>query len=169
LVLGSFPYSLDCIHRILRGRNAVGTCMGDHKFLEGDPRASFILEQSDARVHFLLCLHNISSPPIRVVSPHTLDQHLVEAASEYCQKRVEIDSHRVVLPMLFEWYQSDFDKEQVQQSLPSTGRQSVIGLGCARWLSDEQKKKIAQLVGDEKNIPEIAYQYDWTPHPVPPI
>eukprot|EP01125_Pyxidicula_operculata_P004567 TRINITY_DN1718_c0_g1_i2.p1 TRINITY_DN1718_c0_g1~~TRINITY_DN1718_c0_g1_i2.p1 ORF type:complete len:185 (-),score=37.20 TRINITY_DN1718_c0_g1_i2:267-821(-) len=156
--IGEQTFSLDMIHRILRGKDAKNDCIGDHPFTGNDPRSELMLEHLDPRVHFLLCLHNISSPLIRIISPHTVDRHLDDAASEYCERHVSIENNRVTLPMLFDWYQPDF--EQLEGG--------VWILSHNQWLSNEQKEKITNMF-DSNLQPDISYKFDWTPYPKPPI
>jgi len=184
--IGTFPYTLDCIHRLLRGKTAKASFIGDHLFSPGDPRASYLLPKNDPRVHFLLCMHNVSSPRLRVIFPlDNLDVRLSEAASEYCQKQVEVDTveKRVVLPALLDWYKNDFEEDNSKTlSLNMSGGTSKPLLTrsmktsqvdtLVKWLSDEQKKKIANIVGENSDNGhggiDIAYKHDWTPNPTPP-
>jgi len=156
----SLPYSLDCIHRIIRGKNAREICIGDYEFSSDDPRLKYLIPRTDPRIHFLLCLHNRSSPHIRIVLPHNLNDHLRDAAMDYCANQVIIDSNNrcVVMSMLFDWYEEDFHPPEEES------KEGAFLSYIQAWLSDEQKREIAQLV-EECPKYEITYEYDWSPNP----
>lgn len=90
-------------------------------------RQKYLSPTFDPRIHFLLCHHNVSSIPVRVVSPHNLHAHLgtlrfyslnssdlESATSEYIEKEIIVETkrkgNRVTLNMIFYWYQDDFFK-----------------------------------------------------------
>lgn len=169
--IGGLPYTLDIIHRLLRGEGALGDCIGDHKFTAGDPRMALILPgQVDPRIHFLLCLHNMTSPPIRIVTPQTVAQHLEAAAIEYCESQVSVSQNCVVLSMLFYWYQQDFFNVK-KKECSSPHESAELMLSTLEWLAPEQQKLIAKMVeGDMNEQPyQIRYRYDWTPNPRPTL
>jgi len=153
--IGSFPYSLDCVYRLLRGSNAGETSMGNYHFSSEDPRLRYMIPSTDPRIHFLLCNHIRSSPQFRFVSPHNLEDLLQVAAEDYCGKNVIIDveNRKVTLSMLFDWFEEDFHIRSNEGALLSY---------LQAWLSDEQKIWINQLLDSGLEY-SINFQFDWAP------
>jgi len=153
--IGTYPYSLDCVYRLLRGDNAGETSMGTYDFSQEDVRLRYMMSSSDPRIHFLLCNHIRSSPHFRFVSPHNLEDSLQVAAVEYCGKNVIIDveNRSVTLSMLFDWFDEDFHIR--------SGEGAILSYLQA-WLSDEQKLSINSLLDSGFDY-SINYQFDWTP------
>lgn len=88
--------------RLLRGKNVVDNFNGDFGPFElNKDRMKYVLPSLDPRIHFVLCQHNVSSPPIRVLTPHTIDAHLEAAASEYFEKQIVIETNRYINSLFF--------------------------------------------------------------------
>eukprot|EP01126_Amoeba_proteus_P038907 TRINITY_DN4077_c0_g3_i17.p1 TRINITY_DN4077_c0_g3~~TRINITY_DN4077_c0_g3_i17.p1 ORF type:complete len:146 (-),score=32.15 TRINITY_DN4077_c0_g3_i17:101-538(-) len=127
----------------------------------------------DPRIYFLLCMHTKTSPQFCIVPPFKLSMFLEAAAFNFCEREIKITSKNISLPMLFYWYQSDF-LHAVESHLnafepPSdllsprlSSRYHVSGGECGypfvRWLTEQQRKKIAMI---DENF-TISYKFDWS-------
>lgn len=115
------------------------------------------MDVRDPRALFLFCIHNKTSPRLRILQPQTVDQTLEEAARDYCYRRIIVGSKYITLPAIFFWWKDDlFQKESKIHPF--------LGLP---WLTVSQIKGILKLL---QNGPlRFNYKYDWTPHPKPII
>lgn len=106
----------------------------------------YMLDTTDPRIHFLLCMHNKTSPKIRILSPQTLEvymegnifsllflRHPSAASFDYCEREIKVGGRQVILPMLFYWYQSDF-----------------LGAGAATSISSEQDEDDLTSDGEDE-------------------
>jgi hypothetical protein len=146
--IGGFPFTLDALHRILRGRQAVsGRETGDKKFKKNDPRSEHTLAHSDPRLHFVLALHNKSCPRVQILHPQTLEQQLRHAVALYCEEHVVIsaESHEITLPKLFYWYSSDFGDNVLQW--------------VAQHLSADKSKQLTRIIESGKY--SVTFDYSW--------
>eukprot|EP01126_Amoeba_proteus_P058735 TRINITY_DN7619_c0_g1_i6.p1 TRINITY_DN7619_c0_g1~~TRINITY_DN7619_c0_g1_i6.p1 ORF type:complete len:369 (+),score=70.60 TRINITY_DN7619_c0_g1_i6:698-1804(+) len=183
--VGCESYSLAMVQRLLRGKGE-DNCHG-YVFQPGDPRLRFMEEKRDPRIHFLLCTHTKTSPKICIVPPTHLSMILKAAAFNYCDREIKISSKHVSLPMIFYWYQSDFespgfqlmsttttisttenpfflseDEENCSDVVPSL----TFGGGpkkrvhtYVKWLTPSQRKSVASIDGNFS----ISYRFDWSP------
>jgi len=159
--IGGLPYTLDLIHRLLRGSAAVNGCVADLDVHPEDPRSQWMLPSLDPRVHFALCTLHASSPPRTIATAYNLESLLDRAAEDYCARHVRLESSaRLVVPALFAWYRPDFDRGLTESD-------SASGLGSIlRWLSEERRGEVARVV-EEAHF-ELAYEFDWSIQPRPP-
>eukprot|EP01127_Copromyxa_protea_P010583 TRINITY_DN2581_c0_g1_i1.p1 TRINITY_DN2581_c0_g1~~TRINITY_DN2581_c0_g1_i1.p1 ORF type:complete len:1695 (-),score=294.12 TRINITY_DN2581_c0_g1_i1:195-4715(-) len=168
-----FNLSLDMIVSLLRGKNA-NVNVGDHPFHPDDPQLNLMLDNTDPRIHFLLCSHNKSSPKIRILSPQTLEVYMEAASFDYCEREIKVFGKQVILPMIFYWYQSDFlgmgEQDEDEDSLSGSSEEEKPKknpLAIIRWLTQRQAGKIAKMVSEGSY--KVSYEWDWTPNPSPPM
>ncbi|QWV94704.1 DUF547 domain-containing protein [Geomonas oryzisoli] len=104
--IGREEFSAEAIlHGILRGnRPAPGWLLPP--LPPGDPRLRRSLRPSDARVLFAVYTGTVSSPPLTVLAPDTLDADLTEAVRHYLahQARLDLATRKLVLPRIFKWF-----------------------------------------------------------------
>jgi hypothetical protein len=145
-----------------------------------------MLETTDPRIHFTLCMHNKSSPKIRIFSPHTLEVYMEAASFDYCEREIKISARDVTLPMIFYWYQTDFlgegegggsgeeEGREGRSGGGESGEEEGVGegggkrkypLAIIRWLTQRQASKLGRMVA-EGNY-QVSYSWDWTPNPSP--
>jgi GH15 family glucan-1,4-alpha-glucosidase len=110
-IIGGEFYSAEIVlHGILRGnRPAPGRF---HPPLPpADRRLVRSFRPSDPRILLSICTGTVSSPPITVLRPETLEDDLRGATTRFLRERATIDLERkrLVLPTLFKWY-DDFGK-----------------------------------------------------------
>lgn len=108
------------------------------------------------RIHFVLCIHNQSSPSLRAVNPETYDMCLDTATKEYLEQYAYISASKkeVVLPKLFKWYKKDFGEavEILKWVLP--------------FLPSTKRRDLDTLLKEAKRF-RITFQHSWTPTPQP--
>ena len=102
-LVGGLTYTLNQIeHGILRGA----------LFDESDPRARFIAEPLEPRLHFALNCASKSCPPINAYRAFEIDAQLDLATRAFLNQeseaRVDEENHTIHLTRLFDWYEEDF-------------------------------------------------------------
>ncbi|QXM09145.1 DUF547 domain-containing protein [Geomonas subterranea] len=104
--IGVEEFSAEAIlHGILRGnRPAPGWLLPP--FPPGDPRLRHSIRPSDPRVLFAACTGTVSSPPVTVLTPATLDAALSHALRHYLarQARLDLAGRKLTLPRIFKWF-----------------------------------------------------------------
>uniref|UniRef100_A0A7S3DGR3 Uncharacterized protein n=1 Tax=Palpitomonas bilix TaxID=652834 RepID=A0A7S3DGR3_9EUKA len=106
----------DLVHGMLRG-NRMSLLSGAKPFTASDPRgwyARYTAEEVDARIHFAVCYGMSDQPAIRVYHPETLDAELNQQCREAAPAlmQVQMVKKTVTMPLMFEWYMSDFGSTQ---------------------------------------------------------
>jgi hypothetical protein len=110
----------DIEHGILR-QNRPNPVLPIKPFSSNDPRAIYMVEQFDPRIHFALVCGARSCPPIAYYSAERLDAQLNQAATAFINGgtvRWEPSRHTLWLSKIFDWYEDDFGgKEGVLELL----------------------------------------------------
>ncbi len=98
----------DIEHGILRGNQGHPLVPGK-QFSQDDPRHTWVIFPMDPRIHFVLHSASISSPPLQIYSPETIDQQLNEAVNRFLRQHTQINKveFTLVLPNLVKWAQKD--------------------------------------------------------------
>jgi DENN (AEX-3) domain/Protein of unknown function, DUF547/uDENN domain/dDENN domain len=106
-------YSLsDIKHGVLRG-NTSYPWFRSPRFVDTDPRLRHV-QPLDARIHFVLCSHTLSSPAVFLLSSRNVDAQLDAAHRQYVHDHVKLDEAKldIELPSLFRWFEEDFGGER---------------------------------------------------------
>jgi len=160
--IGNLPYTLDFIqHAVLRCNHA-NPWVSDKqhlKYEENDPRFSYVRlpKEPDPKIHFVLSLHNKSSPGIRLMRSENVDSYLTNATIEYLEQFLSVSAAKkeVVLPKLFKWYRAEF-------GTPIQALQWI-----SPFLYGSRKKDLNFLLDEHRSQIKIIFKYDWTPSPRP--
>jgi hypothetical protein len=148
--IGGHRFSPDDIeHGILRG-NARPPLYAFKSFHLADPRKNFSLKEIDPRIHFALVCGSRSCAPIRFYTPDGIDDELNLAALGFVNSSEVIvlpEEKRVVLSMIFKWYERDFG-----------GREGVLGF-IEKYLVDDDKKTFLKM--NKENLKVDYLHYDW--------
>jgi len=150
---GPFQLSLDDIeHGILRGNRQRPWSL-KRQFAKSDPRCSLTIQDFDPRVVFTLSYLTVSSPPLTIYNPQTLESQLASAATLFCNEYVTVQSskHEVTLPKVFQWYQADFGNSR-----------NELLLKVAEWLGPGPKSEhlIAMVQQGSLNVKYMEYNWD---------
>ncbi len=110
-IIGGYSFSPDDIeHGILRA-NKRHPSRPFRQFGSFDTRKRYALEELDPRIHFALVCGSRSCAPIRFYTPQGIDRELDTAATNFINSSEVVvipEEHRIVLSMIFKWYQKDF-------------------------------------------------------------
>lgn len=105
----------DILHNVLRAHLTPPSHVKVARFKPKDPRAAWVPAKSEVKALFGISDCTRSSPRFRVFRAETVMAELDEAASEYADAHVAWQSSKdkettvkVVLPILFKWYEKDF-------------------------------------------------------------
>lgn len=145
--------TVDILHNVLRAQLSAPSHVKVTKFKPKDPRAAWVPAKSELKALFGVSDCTRSSPRFRVFKPETVMQELDEAATEYADAHVAWQSSKdkettvkVILPILFKWYEKDFG-DQPSQFISSL-------------LAPERKAKLREL-----KVTGVRYDpYDWSFH-----
>ena len=147
--VGGWRFSCDDIaHGILRGNSG-------HPFLPGpqfgtsDPRSEWIIDPSDARVHFALNCGSRSCPPISVYDADRIDAQLTFATRSFLNLEAALDAQRgkLWLPRVFRRFAGDFG-----------GRPGVIAF-LLHYLPDDERRSWLEAQGSRVRFGY--HRYDW--------
>ena len=168
--IGGYNYSLNDIeHGILRKNSSIFTTKWNllmfalfgkepetSRFGINDPRAKFVSNIKDARIHFALNCGAKSCPPIRIYSPDSLEQQLQKAAISFCNSDVSIEEAdgklNVKLSAIFKWYHFDFGQNIYD----------VLAY-VSNFLDPLTKDLLSYYLQNERKKIIVSYlPYDWT-------
>ena len=143
----------DILHNVLRAHLSPPAHVKLAKFKPKDPRAAWVPGKSESKSLFAVSDCTRSSPRVRVFRPETVLQELEETAAEFADAHVAWQSSKdketsvkVVLPILFKWYEKDFGDQPSQY--------------IASLLTPERRAKLKEL-----KVTGIRYDpFDWTFH-----
>jgi hypothetical protein len=148
--VGGFPITLDGVLRLLRGTEANSSREGaDKVFKNNDPRLQWALTRLDPRLHFTLCLFNIFSPSVYIITPSKLEHRLQFATETYCQTFVKFDpsTREITLPKLFSWYANDFGDNAIKW--------------VANFLPADRAMQLRNIITSGNY--SVNYDYSWEP------
>jgi hypothetical protein len=151
--IGDQRFSLtDIEHGILRANRGFPYFFGPH-FVSNDPRRSWVIQNTDSRIHFALNCASRSCPPIGVYSPEGLDVQLDSASKNFVGSDITVNPEKMVISLspIFRWYQDDFG-----------GRDGVIDF-LVRFLpeGDSNDRRRIWLM-EHKAVVKFDYlPYDW--------
>ncbi|MBZ0252603.1 MAG: DUF547 domain-containing protein [Candidatus Methylomirabilis sp.] len=136
-------------HGVLR-RNRRDAITGRRSFRRDDPRAAFMPERLDPRVHMAMVCAARSCPPIAFYGPDRLDAQLSTASANFVEHDLEIDDARRVvrLSAIFKWYEEDF------------GGRPGLQKFLVRYAHDSDRGRLEEAFGDSYAL--AFRRYDWT-------
>lgn len=106
--VGRDTFTLDDIENGVLRRNAGHPVGGSPLFGKDDPRLAFCVERVDPRIHAALVCASTSCPPVAFYDRERIDQQLALAAANYVASEILLEDERVLLPIVFRYYASDF-------------------------------------------------------------
>lgn len=124
------------------------------KLNDGDAR-NVLGVDAEPRVSFALCCGAMSSPPVLIYRPETINQDLDVVVKLVLDQQVRIDGDSVFLPYVFEWYKNDFTTKSW-----ATVRSGQLLTFVASYLHTPESTKILALA--KKTTTKVEYvPYDW--------
>ncbi len=149
-LIGGYLFSPDDIeHGILRA-NSRHPSRPFRQFGMFDRRRRFALESLDPRIHFALVCGSRSCAPIRFYTPEGIDRELEIAAKNFINSSEVViipEEKRVVLSMIFKWYQRDFG-----------GLEGVLNF-ITGYMVDDDKREF--LLNKPRGLKIDYLYYDW--------
>lgn len=144
----------DAEHGVLR-RNAPNPFTRRRPFRRGDPRAEFLPERLDPRVHMALVCAARSCPAVGFYAPERLDAQLSAAAAHFVEHDLEVDDARRVvrLSAIFKWYEEDF------------GGRPGLRKFLLRYAHEGDRERLEEAFGDRYAL--AFRRYDWTLNAAP--
>ncbi|KAI0564960.1 Winged helix-like DNA-binding [Gracilaria domingensis] len=118
-----------------------------------DERFSWVLEEKDPRMHFILNCGAQSCPPLLPLEIENVDLQLQKSTSNFIQNNcdVSLTAKTVTLSRLWKWFRPDFTPS-------STSDGDLI-----RWISerasDAKKKELAELTAGDYKIKFKVYNW----------
>ena len=149
--VGGHRFSCEDIEQgILRGNRGNPYVPGPH-FASSDPRAVWVMQRPDPRIHFALNCASRSCPPIGVYDAERIDEQLDLAAQNFVDADVEVDEEAGVvrLSSIFRWYTGDFG-----------GRSGLLSFLSHFLPEDDERHQWIAAQGDSIKFTHRAY--DWT-------
>jgi hypothetical protein len=158
--IGGYMYSfLDWEHGILRGNVRAPQGIAA-PFGRDDHRLTFVVSNSDPRVHFCLCTnHGASScPAFGKFSASNLDEELSIAAASFCEEdcniRIDKNKRELHVSKILTSYKNDFVKDT--KFLPHL---------LSKYMQGMKKRILVSMLEDGKAIKVVEMAKDWTtPH-----
>jgi hypothetical protein len=148
--VGGFRFSLEDIeHGILRGNQGHPFKPGP-QFCSHDPRAKWVINPAEPRIHFALNCASKSCPPINAYLPDQLDQQLTLATRNFVDQEVQLDTKKDILYIstIFKWFSRDFG-----------GKEGVKGFLSKHLPDDDRRAWLSSRVSNAR----IKYlPYDWS-------
>ncbi|XP_067681511.1 uncharacterized protein [Haliotis asinina] len=120
-----------------------------HKSLDVHDRWMKFAPPLESRLLYVLSEGCLSSPPIQVLSPETIDTQLESAMKDYLNHTVEVDinSRKVTIPSLLSWYKQDFSQAS---DADSVGIEGLINFIVSN-VEEAKGEHIQQLLDDESS------------------
>ncbi|XP_046355808.2 zinc finger FYVE domain-containing protein 26-like isoform X1 [Haliotis rufescens] len=118
-----------------------------HKSLDVHDRWMKFAPPLESRLLYVLSEGCVSSPPIQVLSPESMDSQLESAMKDYLSHTVEVDvnSRKVTIPSLLSWYKQDFSQGSDEDTVGIDGLINFI----VSTLEETKGEYIQQLLDDE--------------------
>jgi hypothetical protein len=126
----------DIEHGVLRGNSGFPYFPAPH-FSPADPRLEAVIQPFDLRIHFALNCASNSCPPIGVYTPEKIPDQLDQAARNFINNDLVINSDLKMMSIskIFHWYQDDFGGEP---GILSFLMKYINDQDAKRWISNNQ-------------------------------
>lgn len=135
----------DIEHGIIRGSESKLLMGYAGKIFVGDYEKMFRVDETDARIHFVLNCGAIDCPPVYIYHPATLEEDLDQITRAYLTEHSSYDAQKDVVTTtpLFKWFRGDF--------------QAFDGI-------DDFLIRYGILSPETKDAKQEFKDYDWTLH-----
>ncbi|MGI9279546.1 MAG: DUF547 domain-containing protein [Endozoicomonas sp.] len=112
------------------------------------PAYLHIMNPLDPRVHMAFHCASLSSAPLRVFNPESIEKELESASSDFLSRHVSLLENQLSLPRCFYWYKKDFGQK----------------FGLLNFIEKHHPDpQIKQQIGHQGNRIKIHFtEFDWT-------